>query len=325
MAIATTVLGRLIKAAITLLAIVVLNFLLIHAAPGDPAAVMAGEAGAADEIFIAQLRERFGLDQPLYVQLWNYVGNIIQFDLGYSYRQGAPVFDLIIERLPATLLLTLTAFGISLLFGVAMGVAASARVGRAGDSIITGIALLFYATPLYWAALMAVLVFSVWLGWLPGFGYETVGGGFTGLSRALDILKHLILPATTLGLFFMAVYTRMTRASMLEVAQMDFVKTARAKGLPDRVIRRRHILRNALLPVVTLAGLQAGQLVGGAVLTETVFAWPGIGRLMFESLQARDYNTLLGVFLISAAMVILFNIVTDLVYRLIDPRIGATR
>ncbi|MCZ4262064.1 ABC transporter permease [Limimaricola sp. G21655-S1] len=325
MAIATTVLGRLIKAAITLLAIVVLNFLLIHAAPGDPAAVMAGEAGAADEIFIAQLRERFGLDQPLYVQLWNYVGNIIQFDLGYSYRQGAPVFDLIMERLPATLLLTLTAFGISLLFGVAMGVAASARVGRAGDSIITGIALLFYATPLYWAALMAVLVFSVWLGWLPGFGYETVGGGFTGLSRALDILKHLILPATTLGLFFMAVYTRMTRASMLEVAQMDFVKTARAKGLPDRVIRRRHILRNALLPVVTLAGLQAGQLVGGAVLTETVFAWPGIGRLMFESLQARDYNTLLGVFLISAAMVILFNIVTDLVYRLIDPRIGATR
>ncbi|MGR3497704.1 MAG: ABC transporter permease [Limimaricola soesokkakensis] len=325
MAIATTVLGRLIKAAITLLAIVVLNFLLIHAAPGDPAAVMAGEAGAADEIFIAQLRERFGLDQPLYVQLWNYVGNIIQFDLGYSYRQGAPVFDLIMERLPATLLLTLTAFGISLLFGVAMGVAASARVGRAGDSLITGIALLFYATPLYWAALMAVLVFSVWLGWLPGFGYETVGGGFTGLSRALDILKHLILPATTLGLFFMAVYTRMTRASMLEVAQMDFVKTARAKGLPDRVIRRRHILRNALLPVVTLAGLQAGQLVGGAVLTETVFAWPGIGRLMFESLQARDYNTLLGVFLISAAMVILFNIVTDLVYRLIDPRIGATR
>ncbi|SDE81736.1 ABC transporter permease [Limimaricola pyoseonensis] len=325
MAIASTVLGRLLKAAITLLAIVVLNFLLIHAAPGDPAAVMAGEAGAADEKFIAQLRERFGLDQPLHVQLWNYVSNILQLDLGYSYRQGAPVLDLILERLPATLLLTLTAFGISLLFGVAMGVAASARVGKLGDSAITGVALLFYATPLYWAALMAVLVFSVWLGWLPGFGYETVGADYTGLARVLDILKHLILPAATLGLFFMAVYTRMTRASMLEVAQMDFVKTARAKGLPDKVIRRRHILRNALLPVVTLAGLQAGQLVGGAVLTETVFAWPGIGRLMFESLEARDYNTLLGVFLISAAMVILFNIVTDLVYRLIDPRIGATR
>ena len=205
---------------------------------------------------------------------------------------------------------------------MALGVAASARVGKFTDTLITGTALLFYATPLYWAALMAVLVFSVQLGWLPGFGYETVGSGYSGFERALDILKHLILPALTLGLFFMAVYMRMTRASMLEVAQQDFVKTARAKGLMPSLIRRRHILRNALLPVVTLAGLQAGQLVGGAVLTETVFAWPGIGRLMFESLAARDYNTILGVFLVSAAMVIVFNILTDLVYRLIDPRIG---
>ena len=271
---------------------------------------------------IADLRAQFGLDQPLYVQLYRYVGNILTLDLGYSFRQGAPVLDLILERLPATLILTLTAFWISLLAGVALGVAASARVGKFTDSLITGTALLFYATPLYWAALMAVLVFSVQLGWLPGFGYETVGSGYGGFDRAIDILKHLILPALTLGLFFMAVYMRMTRASMLEVAQQDFVKTARAKGLAPSVIRRRHILRNALLPVVTLAGLQAGQLVGGAVLTETVFAWPGIGRLMFESLAARDYNTILGVFLVSALMVIIFNIITDIVYRLIDPRIG---
>ncbi|MBM2291839.1 ABC transporter permease [Sulfitobacter pseudonitzschiae] len=322
MAIAGTILGRLLKAALTLLAIAVLNFFLIHAAPGDPAAVLAGEAGAADEQMIADLRAQFGLDQPLYVQLYRYVGNILTLDLGYSFRQGAPVLDLILERLPATLILTLTAFWISLLAGVALGVAASARVGKFTDSLITGTALLFYATPLYWAALMAVLVFSVQLGWLPGFGYETVGSGYGGFDRAIDILKHLILPALTLGLFFMAVYMRMTRASMLEVAQQDFVKTARAKGLAPSVIRRRHILRNALLPVVTLAGLQAGQLVGGAVLTETVFAWPGIGRLMFESLAARDYNTILGVFLVSALMVIIFNIITDIVYRLIDPRIG---
>ncbi len=317
--------GRLLKAIVTLLAIAVLNFFLIQAAPGDPALVMAGEAGAADEEFIRQLRERFGLDQPLHVQLWTYVSNIAMLDFGYSYRQGAPVLDLIADRLPATLILTLTAFGISLTLGILLGVAAAARVGKPADSLITGLALLFYATPLYWAALMAVLVFSVQLGWLPGFGYETVGGGYTGLAHVLDVLRHLVLPALTLGLFFMAVYMRMTRASMLEVATMDFVKTARAKGLPEGVIRRRHILRNALLPVVTLAGLQAGQLVGGAVLTETVFAWPGIGRLMFESLAARDYNTLLGVFLVSAAMVILFNVVTDIVYRLIDPRIGAAR
>tara|TARA_R110002033_G_scaffold9647_5_gene31731 strand:- start:4865 stop:5842 length:978 start_codon:yes stop_codon:yes gene_type:complete len=322
MAIAGTILGRLLKAALTLLAIAVLNFFLIHAAPGDPAVVLAGEAGAADEQMIADLRAQFGLDQPLYVQLYRYVGNILTLDLGYSFRQGAPVLDLILERLPATLILTLTAFWISLLAGVALGVAASARVGKFTDSLITGTALLFYATPLYWAALMAVLVFSVQLGWLPGFGYETVGSGYGGFDRAIDILKHLILPALTLGLFFMAVYMRMTRASMLEVAQQDFVKTARAKGLAPSVIRRRHILRNALLPVVTLAGLQAGQLVGGAVLTETVFAWPGIGRLMFESLAARDYNTILGVFLVSALMVIIFNIITDIVYRLIDPRIG---
>ncbi|KGM46843.1 ABC transporter permease [Pseudooceanicola atlanticus] len=322
MAIAGAILSRLIKAAITLLAIAILNFFLVHAAPGDPATVLAGEAGAADEQMIADLRARFGLDQPLYVQLARYVGNIVTLDLGYSFRQGQPVLDLILDRLPATLILTLSAFWISLLAGVALGVAASARVGKFTDTLITGTALLFYATPLYWAALMAVLVFSVQLGWLPGFGYETVGSGYSGFERALDILKHLILPALTLGLFFMAVYMRMTRASMLEVAQQDFVKTARAKGLMPSLIRRRHILRNALLPVVTLAGLQAGQLVGGAVLTETVFAWPGIGRLMFESLAARDYNTILGVFLVSAAMVIVFNILTDLVYRLIDPRIG---
>jgi peptide/nickel transport system permease protein len=272
---------------------------------------------------IEQLRERFGLDQPLYVQLGKYVAGIVQLDLGYSFRQGAPVADLIADRLPATLLLTLTAFVVSLVMGIIFGVSAAARVGKPSDSILTTLALLFYATPLYWLALMAVLVFSVWLGWLPGFGYETVGANYTGFTRIFDILSHLVLPALTLGLFFTAVYMRMARASMLEVSQLDFVKTAKAKGLSDAVIRRRHILRNAILPVVTLAGLQAGQLVGGAVLTETVFAWPGIGRLMFESLAARDYNTILGVFLVSAAMVILFNIVTDIVYRIVDPRIGA--
>ena len=172
---------------------------------------------------------------------------------------------------------------------------------------------------------MGVLLFSVTLGWLPPFGYETVGSNLTGLARMGDIAAHLVLPAVSLGLFFMAVYSRMTRASMLEVAQMDFVKTARAKGLAPGVIERRHILRNALLPIVTLAGLQAGQLVGGAVLTETVFAWPGIGRLMFEALTQRDYNVLLGVFFISAAMVIVFNLITDVIYGIVDPRIRLER
>ncbi|MBT9385952.1 ABC transporter permease [Pseudooceanicola sp. CBS1P-1] len=315
---------RLVKAVIILLAITVMNFLLIHSAPGDPALVMAGEAGEADPTFIADLRERFGLDQPLYVQLWRYVSNVAQLNLGYSYRQEEPVLTLIAERLPATLILSLSAFVISLGLGVLAGVVAAARQGRWSDSLISAVALLFYATPLFWLALMAVLLFSVKLGWLPAFGYLTVGSDLTGLARAFDIFKHLILPATTLGLFVMAVYVRMTRASMLEVSRLDFVKTARAKGLRPGLILRRHVLRNALLPVVTLAGLQAGQLVGGAVLIETVFAWPGIGRLMFEALQARDYNLLLGVFVMSAAMVLLFNLITDLLYRVVDPRIRLT-
>ncbi|MEJ8472882.1 ABC transporter permease [Roseibium algae] len=312
---------RLVKAAIILIAIVTLNFFLIHAAPGDPAAVMAGEAGAADKIFLEQLRAQFGLEKPLLTQLGLYLVGVLQFDLGFSYRQQMPVADLIFDRLPATVLLTITAFIISLVLGTVAGVLASARVGKWSDTLISTFALLFYATPLYWAALMAVLVFSVQLNWLPGFGYETVGGGYKGFDRVLDIAKHLILPAGTLGLFFMAVYMRMTRASMLEVSTLDFVKTARAKGLKPGIIQRRHIFRNALLPVLTLAGLQAGQLVGGAILTETVFAWPGIGRLMFEALAQRDYNVLLGVFFVSAAMVLLFNLITDILYRVVDPRI----
>ncbi|WP_165219080.1 ABC transporter permease [Affinirhizobium pseudoryzae] len=313
--------GRLLKAVVILICITVLNFFLIHAAPGDPAAVMAGEAGDADPAFLQQLRERFGLDQPLYVQLWIYVSSVVQLDLGYSYRQQLPVLQLIGERLPATLLLSLSAFVISLGLGVTAGALASARQGKWADTIISLVALIFYATPLFWLALMGVLLFSVQLGWLPGFGYETVGANYTGLGRSLDILLHLILPAMTLGLFFMAVYARMTRAAMLEVGKLDFVKTAKAKGLRSGLIQRRHVLRNALLPVVTLAGLQAGQLVGGAVLIETVFAWPGIGRLMFDALSQRDYNLLLGVFVVSAAMVLFFNLITDVLYRLVDPRI----
>jgi peptide/nickel transport system permease protein len=286
---------------------------------------MAGEAGAADEKFLQGLRERFGLDQPFHVQLWNYMKGAVQLDLGFSYRQQMPVAELIWDRLPATLLLTATAFVISIVIGVAAGVLAAQAQGTWWDTLISTLALLFYATPLFWVALMASLLFSVVLGWLPGFGYETIGANYTGIERMLDIGKHLILPATTLGLFFTAIYMRMTRASMLEVSRLDFVKTARAKGLRNSVIQRRHVLRNALLPVITLAGLQAGQIVGGAVLTETVFAWPGIGRLMFEAISQRDYNVILGVFFVSAAMVLLFNLITDILYGIVDPRIRLTK
>ena len=312
---------RVVQGLLVLALIAVINFLLIRAAPGDPATVMAGEAGAADEVFMAQLRERFGLDKPLPQQLANYLGHAARLDLGESYRQQRPVMSLIAERLPATLLLTMTAFVISLSAGVALGAWTSARAGTWVDSLVSTLSMLFYATPLFWLALMAVLLFSVKLEWLPGFGFETVGAGYSGLARAADIARHLALPAATLALFYMAVYARMTRTSMLEVAQMDFIKTARAKGLSPRRIQRHHILRNALLPVITLAGIQAGSMVGGTVLIETVFAWPGIGRLMFDALVQRDYNLLLGTFLITAALAVAFNIITDLLYTLADPRI----
>ncbi|MGH8818329.1 MAG: ABC transporter permease [Achromobacter pestifer] len=319
--------SRIGKALVVVLGVVIINFFLIRLAPGDPAAVLAGQAGAGDAAYVDQLRVAFGLDKPILTQLMLYLKGVVQLDLGFSYRNHVPVLDLIVERLPATFLLMSCAFVFSIVLGVFLGViAAKARYRNKrrwiDSSVMTG-ALLLYATPLFWLSLMGILLFSVVLGWLPAFGMETVGSGLTGLARAADIAQHLVLPTVTLGCFFMAVYVRLTRASMLEVIGMDFVKTARAKGVsPSRVIRA-HVLRNALLPVITFAGIQLGQMAGGAVLTETVFAWPGIGRLMFDALLQRDYQLLLGIFLVTSIMVVVFNLLTDVLYRLIDPRIGA--
>ncbi|WP_313702612.1 ABC transporter permease [Achromobacter sp.] len=320
-------LSRIGKALVVVLGVVIINFFLIRLAPGDPAAVLAGQAGAGDAAYVDQLRVAFGLDKPIMTQLLLYLKGVVQLDLGFSYRNHVPVLDLIVERLPATFLLMSCAFVFSIVLGVLLGVvAAKARYRNKrrwiDSSVMTG-ALLLYATPLFWLSLMGILLFSVVLGWLPAFGMETVGANLTGWARAGDIALHLILPTVTLGCFFMAVYVRLTRASMLEVIGMDFVKTARAKGVsPSRVIRA-HVLRNALLPVITFAGIQLGQMAGGAVLTETVFAWPGIGRLMFDALLQRDYQLLLGIFLVTSIMVVVFNLLTDVLYRLIDPRIGA--
>jgi len=320
-------LSRIGKALVVVLGVVIINFFLIRLAPGDPAAVLAGQAGAGDAAYVEQLRVAFGLDKPIMTQLLLYLKGVLQLDLGFSYRNHVPVLDLIVERLPATFLLMSCAFVFSILLGVFLGVvAAKARYRNKrrwiDSSVMTG-ALLLYATPLFWLSLMGILLFSVVLGWLPAFGMETVGAGLSGWARAGDIALHLILPTVTLGCFFMAVYVRLTRASMLEVIGMDFVKTARAKGVsPGRVIRA-HVLRNALLPVITFAGIQLGQMAGGAVLTETVFAWPGIGRLMFDALLQRDYQLLLGIFLVTSIMVVAFNLLTDVLYRLIDPRIAA--
>ncbi|MCK8786327.1 ABC transporter permease [Roseomonas sp. NAR14] len=317
-------LRRLLKSALVIVAIAICNFLLIHAAPGDPASVIAGQSGSADPQFMEQLRHQFGLDRPLHVQLGIYLRDVLTLDLGFSHRQQMPVATLILDRLPATLLLTGAAFLLAVSGGVALGALAARRAGTWADSAITALALTFYATPLFWVGLMLVLLFSVQLEWLPSFGMSDPGLDLHGPALWWDVAQHLVLPALTLGLFYLAVYARLTRATMLEVADQDFVKTARAKGVPEGRILRAHILRNALLPVITFAGIQAGQLIGGSILVETVFAWPGIGRLAFDALLARDYAVLLGVFFCTSVMVIVLNLATDLLYAVVDPRVEVT-
>jgi len=311
-----------VKFVAVVLVIATFNFILVHAAPGDPAQVMAGQSGASDEKLLQQLRAEYGLDKPYPIQLATYLKRVVTLDLGYSYRQQRTVASLIFERLPATLLLTATAFILALLSGIILGTLAGVRAGKWSDTLLTIVSLLLYATPVFWLGLMLVLLFAVQLDWLPAFGYVTIGVPMTAFQRMRDIGWHLILPAVSLAAVYLAIYTRLMRSSVLEVTHQDFIKTAKAKGLKQGRIIIRHILRNAMLPIVTVAGMQAGALVGGAVVIETVFAWPGLGRLIYEALLQRDYPVLLGVFLVMSVIVIALNLLTDAIYRVIDPRVS---
>jgi peptide/nickel transport system permease protein len=315
------VVRRLALALPTILTIVVLNFALVHLAPGDAADVLAGEAGSATPEYMAQLRQRFGLDQPLPVQLALYLKRVVTLDLGYSFRHNMSVSELIATRLGPTLLLMLTVLVLSVGFGVLLGAIAARNLNRWRDNVISILAVLAYATPVFWAGLMLIVVFSVKLGWFPVSGMEEVAAFKEGWARVADIAWHLVLPAITLTLFYLALYTRLMRASVLDQYAMDYVVTARAKGLTERQVARRHVLRNALLPVLTMAGVQVGALLGGSVVVETVFAWPGLGFLAYESLFARDINLLLGIFFISGCLVVVVNLAVDLLYALLDPRI----
>jgi peptide/nickel transport system permease protein len=312
---------RLVKTVLVAVAVVLLSFFLIRVAPGDAATVMAGQSGYADEQFMKNLRAEYGLDQPLPVQLWKYVRAVAHGDLGTSYVRRQPVVTVILERLPNTLLLNAFALLVAASGGIWLGSLAARRPGSVGDSAVTVLSMLFYAVPQFWLGMVMVLVFGVWLGWLPPFGIETMGADYTGLARLGDVAQHIILPGMTLALYFLASYARLTRASMMEVADQDFVKTARAKGLSERQVARRHILRNALIPLITYAGLQASILVGGSVLVENVFSWPGIGTLASEAVKARDNPLLLGIFIVTAILVCLFNLITDIAYSLADPRV----
>lgn len=310
------------RAIVMLAAIGLLNFALIRMAPGDPAAVLAGESGASDEMFVAKIRSDYGLDRPVVEQVVTYLGRLAVLDLGISYRTQRPVAEVILERIGATLLLAVPAMVLAIVAGTTLGTIAATKVGSWKDSLITSVAMLCYATPVFWVGLLMVLVFSVALPIFPPFGMASFIRK-SGIAGVLDTLHHLIMPMLTLALFHMAVYVRVARAATIEVLGRDFVRTARAKGLAPGHVLSRHVLRNAILPTVTLAGLQIGQLLGGAVIVESVFAWPGIGRLAFDALMQRDYNVILGVFFITSAMVLVANLLTDITLRFIDPRIGS--
>ena len=322
MRILSLALKRLAASLPTLAFILIGMFLLLKLAPGDTVDALLAQMGGADAKVAADLRSFYGLDMSVAAQLGNYLWRLVRFDLGFSAIYGKPVATVIVERLPATLLLMISALSFAFFFGLVLGVLAARRVNRWPDTLISTIGLIFYATPSFWFGLMAIVVFSVYLQWLPAGGFEDITMAHTGLARTLDIARHLILPTLTLGLIFLAIYLRIMRASMLEVLNLDFVRTARSKGLDETRIITRHVLRNALLPMVTLIGLQAGTMLGGSVVVESVFSLPGLGRLAYEAVVQRDLNTLLGIVFVSALLVIIINFLVDLVYARLDPRIA---
>ncbi|MGQ3073543.1 MAG: ABC transporter permease [Ferrovibrionaceae bacterium] len=316
-------LRRLAASLPTLLIILVGLFLLLQLAPGDTVDALVAQIGGGDPAMIDELRRFYGLDASAAVQLGNYLWRLVRLDLGFSAIYGKPVATVIIERLPATLLLMSSSLALAFAAGMALGIVAAQRVNRWPDTLISTLGLIFYATPSFWFGLMGIVIFSIHLGWLPPGGFEEIGAGHAGLRRAVDIFWHLLLPTLTLALIFLATYLRIMRAAMLEVMTLDFVRTARAKGLAPTAITVRHVMRNALLPMITLVGLQAGTMLGGSVVVESVFALPGLGRLAYESVVQRDLNTLLGIVFVSAVLVIVVNFLVDLAYARLDPRVGA--
>jgi len=316
---------RILYAALLLVAVLVLNFSLMHAAPGDVADTIAQAAGGIDAEALEQIRREYGLDQPFLVQLGRYIGNVLQFDLGYSYFYSDKVTNLILSRLPATLLLVISAQLLALVVGVVLGVFSARKPNGILSHFVTFLALFGYSAPVFWTGLLMLVMFSLMVPLFPVAGMRdvTVEGGF--FVQALDIAHHLVLPMLTLASIFLALYSRLSRAAMMEVLGSDYVRTAKAKGLSPRQVVYKHALKNALSPVITLAGLQLSAVVSGAVLVETVFSWPGLGTLAFQSILARDTPLILGILFFSALVVIVGNLLTDLALRLVDPRVGGKR
>jgi ABC-type dipeptide/oligopeptide/nickel transport system permease component len=300
------VLRRLALSLVAMLGVVTIVFVLLHAS-GDPATLLVSQEATQEDL--DRIRRAYGLDQPLSVQYARFVGRAVRGDLGFSYRQGLPVAELIVERLPATFELALAGLAVAVLLGVPLGLLAAARHGSAADTAAMTVALLGTSVPSFWLGLVLIIIFGVQLGWLPVSGH----GG----------LRHLLMPAFVLGGFYAAQLSRLTRTSLLDVLAQDFVRTARAKGLAARAVWLKHVLRSAALPVLTVLGLDFGRMLGGAVVVETIFAWPGMGRLAVQAVLGRDFPVVQGAAVMGAAIFLTVNLIIDLVYGWVDPRLRA--
>ncbi len=303
------------------IAVIVVNFVLIHLSPGDPVSTLIGEGTQASEKFVNEVRQSYGLDRPLVEQLLRYVWKAATGDLGYSFYYREPVFSVIAARVWPTLLLMGTALIFSSLLAVVLGVASALRPYSLLDQIVTVTGLIGYSLPAFWLGILFMMAFSLKIQAFPMGGIESLRYELVGFSRALDVAWHLVLPAVTLSAVLIPIVMRMARASMLDVLRMDFIATARAKGLRNRTVILKHALRNAMLPVITVIGFNFGYLLAGAALIETVFSWPGIGRLLLEAIRARDTPVILGVLLVASLGVVVANLITDVVYGFLDPRI----
>jgi peptide/nickel transport system permease protein len=315
---------RVLQSLPLILFVMMINFAIIHAAPGDPITYLYGSSAEVSAEQMDRLRDQLGLSRPLHVQFFFYLRTLLQGDLGFSAINRRPVLALILERVPATLVLMSAAFVFSIAVGALAGVVSAVRARTPVDYLVTVVSLFGYSMPTFWLGLILILLFSLQLNWFPTMGMATLGQERAGLAGVLDLLHHLVLPTITLGMFYVATYARLTRSSMLDIMGQEFITTAWAKGLRASAVHYKHALRNALLPVITIVGLQIGFMFAGAVLTETIFAWPGMGSLTYQAILQRDHALLMGLFLIVSVCVILMNLVTDLIYTLVDPRIRYT-
>lgn len=316
----TYVLRRVAQIIPLVIGVVVVNFLIIHLTPGDPASALAGDM--APKEYVEKLRAQYGLDEPLVVQMFVYFKHLVTGDLGYSFSYQQSVVSLVLGRIPATVLLIMAAQVPAIIFGTLLGAFAARHHGSWADRIIGLGTLGLYAAPVFLSGMLFILVFSLKLGWFPTSGMTSFSLDSSTQEVVLDTLWHLVLPATTLGLYLLPVYARITRASVLEVMNEHYITTARSIGFSENVVFFRHALRNALLPTITTAGISVGLTFAGALLTETVFAWPGMGQLMYNALFQRDYPLIMGIFFVTAVCVAIASILTDILLAIADPRVA---